>query len=66
MKANDKENIALESARKRQINPARGFFFEERMPRRRHDTNYFDRLLLLLAFSQIGTPSNMATAAVLR
>ena len=65
MKANDKENIALESARKRQINPARGFFFEERMPRRRRDTNYFDRLLLLLAFTQIGAPSNMPALAAL-
>ena len=60
MKANDKENIALESARKRQINPARGFFFEERMPRCRHNTHYFDRLLLLASVIQIGASSNVA------
>src|SRR5215472_18012982 len=66
MKPNDKENIALESARERQVNPADRFFlFEERMPRRRHNADYFDRLFLLLAFIHIGAPSNMSALATL-
>src|SRR5215472_3759301 len=66
MKPNDKENIALESARKRQVNSSNRFFlFEERMPRRRHNADYFDRLFLLLAFIHIGAPSDMPALAAL-
>ena len=65
MKANEKENIALESASERQINPAGQLLFKQGNASGWHNADYFDRLLLLLAFIQIGAPSNMAAAVAL-
>src|ERR1700693_6502238 len=65
MEPNKKRNIALESTRERQVNPAGRILFEEGVARCRHDANDFDRLVLLFRFIQVSAPADVAAAASL-
>src|SRR5438270_253583 len=65
MKPDKKRNVALESARERQVNPASWLFFEERVASCRHDADYFNRLSPLLFFTHIGAASDVTTFAAL-
>src|SRR5207244_3015039 len=65
MEPNEERNVALESARERQVNSANRFFFKKRVARCRHDADYFNRLSLLLIFTYIGASSSVGTSAAL-
>src|SRR5262245_63077058 len=66
MEPNKIRNVALESARERQINSAGRLLFKKRVTRGWDDSDDFNRLVLLFRFIQIGASSSVGTAGILR